>query len=48
MLHTRKNTQQSLKKIIVNVGHPVGVGALGIGIAPNFAPTRPPGFPTGT
>ena len=31
----------------VSVGHPVGVGAPGTGVAPNFAPTPPLGFPTG-
>ena len=46
--YTRKNTQQSLKKEIVSVRHPVGVGAPGTGVAPKVAPTRPLGFPTGT
>ena len=46
--YTRKNTQQSLKERFVSVGHPVGVGAPGTGVAPKIAPTRPLGFPTGT
>ena len=45
--YTRKTTQHSLKKKIVSVGHPVGVVAPGTGVAANFAPTRPLGFPTG-
>ena len=30
----------------ISVGHPVGVGTPGTGVAANFAPT-PLGFPTG-
>ena len=45
--YSRKNTQQSLKRHVVSVGHPVGVSAPGTGVAANFAPTPPLGFPTG-
>ena len=31
----------------ISVGHPVGVGAPGTGVAPKIAPTPPLGFPTG-
>ena len=34
-----------MKKKIVSVGHPVGVGAPGTGVAPKIAPTGPLGFP---
>ena len=37
-----------LKKTLVSVGHPVGVGAPGTGVARKVAPPRPLGFPTGT
>ena len=47
MLHTKKHPTE-FEKNVVSVEHPVGVVAPGTGVAPKVAPTKPPGFPTGT
>ena len=46
--YTKKYPTEPEKKKVVIMGHPVGVGAPGTGVAPKVAPTRPLGFPTGT
>ena len=48
ILHTKKHQTELGKKKVVSVGHPVGVGAPGTGVARKVAPTPPLGFPTGT